>query len=66
MTFLNLCNRRKIVWFVVSLINGICEITNMFDVIIVGAGPAGIACALRTKELNLKPLLIDSGFIANT
>ena len=38
----------------------------MFDVIIVGAGPAGIACALRSKELNLKPLLIDSGCIANT
>ncbi|NOR85444.1 SidA/IucD/PvdA family monooxygenase [archaeon] len=38
----------------------------MFDVIIVGAGPAGITCALRTKELNLKPLLLDSEVIANT
>lgn len=50
----------------VKLINGFVKVTVMFDVIIVGAGPAGITCALRSKELNLKSLLIDSGRIANT
>ena len=50
----------------VKLINGIVKVKVMFDVIIVGAGPAGIACALRSKELNLKPLLFDSKIIANT
>ncbi len=38
----------------------------MYDVIIVGAGPAGIACALRCKELNLRPLILEQGVIANT
>ena len=38
----------------------------MYDVIIVGAGPAGIACALRCKELNLTPLVLEQGVIANT
>lgn len=38
----------------------------MYDVVIVGAGPAGITCALRCRELNMKPLLLEQGVIANT
>ncbi len=38
----------------------------MFDVIIIGAGPAGITCALRAKELNMNPLLLERKVIANT
>lgn len=38
----------------------------MYDVIIVGAGPAGISCALRCRELGLKPLLLEQAVIANT
>ncbi|MFH1126673.1 MAG: NAD(P)-binding domain-containing protein [archaeon] len=38
----------------------------MYDVIIVGSGPAGIACALRCKELNVEPLVLEQGVLANT
>ncbi|MBU1220205.1 NAD(P)/FAD-dependent oxidoreductase [Myxococcota bacterium] len=36
----------------------------MFDVIIIGAGVAGISCAVQLKRLGLKPLIIEkSGFV---
>ena len=35
------------------------SVDNSFDVIIVGAGPAGCACALALKDSGLKILLID-------
>lgn len=31
----------------------------MFDVVIVGAGPAGTSCALWLKQLGFKPVLVD-------
>lgn len=36
------------------------------SLIIVGAGPAGIACALRAKELNMEPLMLEQEKLANT
>jgi thioredoxin reductase (NADPH) len=38
----------------------------MFDLIIIGAGPAGITAAYEAKKLNLNYLVIEKGLIGNT
>ena len=38
----------------------------MFDLIIIGAGPAGITAAYEAKKLNLDYLVIEKGLIGNT
>ncbi len=38
----------------------------MFDLIIIGAGPAGISAAHEAKKLGLNYLVIEKGLIANT
>jgi thioredoxin reductase (NADPH) len=38
----------------------------MFDLIIIGAGPAGIAAAYEAKKHNLNYLVIEKGLIGNT
>ncbi|SFU61452.1 thioredoxin reductase (NADPH) [Pustulibacterium marinum] len=38
----------------------------MFDVLIVGGGPIGIACALEAKKNNLSHIIIEKGCIANS
>jgi thioredoxin reductase (NADPH) len=38
----------------------------MFDLIIIGAGPAGISAAFEAKKAGLRYLVIDKGLIANT
>src|SRR6187399_810892 len=38
----------------------------MFDLLIIGAGPAGIAAASEAKKLGLKYLVIEKGLIGNT
>ncbi|NER12447.1 YpdA family putative bacillithiol disulfide reductase [Leptobacterium flavescens] len=37
-----------------------------FDIIIIGGGPIGIACALEAKKKNLNYLIIEKGCIANS
>ena len=37
-----------------------------FDVIIIGAGPAGVSCAVRCRELRLHALVLEQGVVANT
>ena len=37
-----------------------------YDIIIVGAGPIGLNCALEAKKNNLKYLIIEKGTIANS
>ena len=38
----------------------------MFDLIIIGAGPAGISAAFEAQKYNLKYLVIEKGLIGNT
>src|SRR5215204_510368 len=38
----------------------------MLDLIIIGAGPAGIAAAYEAKKANLDYLVIEKGLIGNT
>ena len=38
----------------------------MFDLIIIGAGPAGISAAYEAKKLGLNYLVLEKGLIANT
>lgn len=38
----------------------------MHDVIVVGAGPVGIACALETQRAGLRTLVIDKGALVNS
>jgi len=37
-----------------------------FDIVIVGAGPTGLACALEAKERGLSHIVIDKGTLVNT
>src|SRR3982751_2445847 len=38
----------------------------MYDVVIVGAGPVGLACAIEAKREGLRPLVIDKGALVNS
>jgi thioredoxin reductase (NADPH) len=38
----------------------------MYDIIIVGAGPIGMTCALEAKRAGLDSLMIDKGMMVNT
>ena len=37
-----------------------------FDVVIVGAGPTGLACGIELKRRGLKAVLIDKGCVVNS
>jgi thioredoxin reductase (NADPH) len=37
-----------------------------YDVICVGAGPTGLACAIEVKRAGLRPLVIDKGVLCNS
>jgi thioredoxin reductase (NADPH) len=39
---------------------------NEFDVICIGAGPTGLACAIEAKRAGLHPLVIDKGCLCNS
>ena len=39
---------------------------NSFDVICIGAGPTGLACAIEAKRAGLRPLVIDKGCLCNS
>jgi flavin-dependent dehydrogenase len=34
----------------------------LYDLAIVGAGPGGVACAIRASEKGLKYLVLETGF----
>jgi thioredoxin reductase (NADPH) len=39
---------------------------NPFDLICIGAGPTGLACAIEAKRAGLRPLVIDKGCLCNS
>ncbi len=38
----------------------------VFDVLIVGAGPTGLACAIEARRAGLRPVLVDKGCLCNS
>ena len=40
--------------------------TTTYDVICVGAGPTGLACAMEAKRAGMRPLVIDKGCLCNS
>ncbi|HEX8331063.1 MAG TPA: NAD(P)-binding domain-containing protein, partial [Segetibacter sp.] len=38
----------------------------MFDVIIIGGGPIGLACGLEAKKAGLKYLILEKGTLVNS
>jgi thioredoxin reductase (NADPH) len=38
----------------------------MFDVLVVGAGPTGMACAIEVQKAGFKSLIIDKGCLVNS
>jgi thioredoxin reductase (NADPH) len=40
--------------------------TSSYDVIGIGAGPTGLACAIEAKRAGLRPLVIDKGCLCNS
>ena len=39
---------------------------NSFDVVCIGAGPTGLACAIEAKRAGLRPVVIDKGCLCNS
>ncbi|HLV92763.1 MAG TPA: YpdA family putative bacillithiol disulfide reductase [Aequorivita sp.] len=42
------------------------SLTNSYDVLIIGAGPIGIACALQCKQNNLSYVVVEKGALTNS
>ena len=40
--------------------------SEIYDVIGIGAGPTGLACAIEAKRAGLRPLVIDKGCLCNS
>ena len=38
----------------------------MFDLIIIGAGPIGLACSIEAKRKKLKSLVLEKGVLVNS
>src|SRR5574341_753346 len=38
----------------------------IYDVICIGAGPTGLACAIEAKRAGLRPLVLDKGCLCNS
>src|ERR1700683_3199973 len=41
-------------------------ITESFDVVVVGAGPTGLACAIEAQRAGLRSVLVDKGCLCNS
>ena len=39
---------------------------NHYDVLIIGAGPIGMACAIEAKKANLSYIIIEKGALVNS
>jgi len=38
----------------------------VFDLLVIGAGPTGLACAIEAKKAGLRPVLVDKGCVCNS
>jgi thioredoxin reductase (NADPH) len=38
----------------------------IFDLLVIGAGPTGLACAIEAKRAGLRPVLVDKGCVCNS
>ena len=38
----------------------------IFDLLVVGAGPTGLACAIEAQKAGLRPVLVDKGCVCNS
>ena len=38
----------------------------VFDVLVIGAGPTGMACAIESQRAGLRSVLVDKGFLCNS
>jgi bacillithiol disulfide reductase len=41
-------------------------VTRFYDIICIGAGPTGLACAIEAKRVGMRPLVIDKGCLCNS
>jgi thioredoxin reductase (NADPH) len=41
-------------------------VTESFDVVVVGAGPTGLACGIETQQRGLKTVLVEKGCVVNS
>jgi thioredoxin reductase (NADPH) len=39
---------------------------SIYDLICIGAGPTGLACAIEAKRAGMRPLVIDKGYLCNS
>ena len=43
-----------------------CDNDQMMDVLVIGAGPVGLACALEAKRAGLRAVVLDKGALVNS
>ena len=49
-----------------SIAEALTEQDETCDLLVVGAGPTGLACAIEAKRAGLRPVLVDKGCICNS
>ncbi|HWC15724.1 MAG TPA: YpdA family putative bacillithiol disulfide reductase [Terriglobales bacterium] len=42
------------------------EVCEIFDVLVIGAGPTGMACAIEAQRVGLRAVLVDKGCLVNS
>jgi thioredoxin reductase (NADPH) len=48
------------------LLHPIFRMSDMFDVLVIGAGPTGMACAIEAQRAGLRSVLVDKGCLVNS
>src|SRR3954451_17986813 len=43
-----------------------CKDREMDDVLVIGAGPVGLACAIKAERAGLRPCVIEKGALVNS
>src|ERR1700679_2856323 len=46
--------------------NGRSAVKENFDVLVVGAGPTGLACAIEAQRAGMRTVLVDKGCLCNS